>query len=55
MESHAGKTFMNSCLLNRNLTYKQIKALRALVDRLSLNIGWENGPERGLKTVSFTP
>ena len=22
---------------------------------LSLSVGWENGPERGLKTVSFNP
>ena len=28
------------------------KALTALVDRLSLGVGWENGPERELKTVS---
>ena len=26
-----------------------------LVGRLSLSVGWENGPERGLKTVSFNP
>ena len=32
-----------------------IKALTALVDRLSLNIGWGKCPERGLKTVSFNP
>ena len=32
-----------------------IKALTALVGRLSLTVGWENGPERGLKTVSFNP
>ena len=28
------------------------KALTALVGRLSLSVGWENGPE--LKTVSFS-
>ena len=32
-----------------------IKALRALVGRLSLSVGWENGPERRLETVSFNP
>ena len=30
-----------------------IKALTALVGRLSLSVGGENGPEQGLKTVSF--
>ena len=30
------------------------KALTALLDRFSLSEGWENGPERGLKTISFT-
>ena len=30
-----------------------IKAPTALMGRLSLSVGWENGPERGLKTVSF--
>ena len=33
----------------------KIKALTALVGRLSLSPGWENGPEWGLKTVSFNP
>ena len=28
-----------------------IKALTALVGRLSLSVGWKHGPERGLKTV----
>ena len=33
-----------------------IKALTALVGRLALSADWEvNGPERGLKTVSFNP
>ena len=31
----------------------QIKALSALVGRLSLSVGWENGPERELKTVTL--
>ena len=31
----------------------EIKALTALIDRLSLSVGWENGPEPGL--VSFNP
>ena len=31
----------------------RIKALVALVSRLSLSVGWKNGPERGLMTVSF--
>ena len=30
-----------------------IKALTALVGRLSLSVGWENGPERGRKTDSL--
>ena len=32
-----------------------MKALTALVSRLSLSVGWENGLERGFKTVSFNP
>ena len=32
-----------------------IKALTALVGQLSLSVGWENGPEQRLKTVSFNP
>ena len=32
---------------------KTIKALTALMGQLSLSEGWENGPELGLKTVSF--
>ena len=32
-----------------------IKALTALTDQLSLSVGWENGLEQGLKTVSFNP
>ena len=32
---------------------KKIKSLTALVGRLSPNVGWENVPERRLKTVSF--
>ena len=31
----------------------KIKALTALLGQLSLSVGWENGPERGLKTISF--
>ena len=34
---------------------QRIKALIALVGRLSLIVGWENGPEHGLKTASFNP
>ena len=37
------------------LCHQKIKALTALVGRLSLSVDWENGPERKLKTVSFTP
>ena len=44
---------------NRRNTTKRnsskIKALTALLGRLSLTVGWENGPERGLETVSFNP
>ena len=38
-----------------NTFTKAIKALKVLVGRLSLNVGWESGPERGRKTVSFNP
>ena len=34
---------------------EKIKALAALMGQLSLSVGWENGPERGLNTVSFNP
>ena len=33
----------------------QIKALTALEGRLSLSVGCENGPEKGLKTISCNP
>ena len=33
----------------------KIKALTTLMGRLSLTVGWENRPERGLKTASFEP
>ena len=33
----------------------EIKALTALVGRLSLSVSWEIGHERELKTVSFNP
>ena len=32
-----------------------IEALTARLGRLSLSVGWENGPEWGFKTVSFNP
>ena len=32
-----------------------IKALTALVGRLSMSVGWKNGPERGLTIASFNP
>ena len=35
--------------------FRLIKALTALVDRLSLRVGWKNGPERGFKNISFNP
>ena len=31
----------------------KIKALTALVGRLSLSVGWRNGPEQRLRTISF--
>ena len=31
----------------------KIKALIALVGQLFLTVDWENGPEQGIKTVSF--
>ena len=40
---------------NARTLFGGIKALTALVGPLSLSIGWENGFERGLKTVSFYP
>ena len=36
-------------------SFFNIKALTALVGRLSLSVGWENGPGQGLKIVSFNP
>ena len=42
-------------MFSYTLTPNLIKALTALVDRLSLIVSWENGHERGLKTVSFNP
>ena len=37
-------------------SYKhKIKALTALIGRLSPSIGGENTPEQGLKTISFNP
>ena len=42
-------------LLKTDLLQKAIKALTALVGRLSLSVGWENDPERGFRTVSFNP
>ena len=38
-----------------NRRTSRIKVMAALVGRLSLSIVWENGPERGMKTVSFKP
>ena len=35
-----------------SLSYTLIKAL---VVRLTLSVGWENGPERGLNIVAFNP
>ena len=35
--------------------FGNVRALTALLCRLSLSVGWENGPERGLKIVSFNP
>ena len=34
---------------------KIIKVLAALVGRLSLSLGWEHGPKRGLKLISLNP
>ena len=38
-----------------NFKKQQIKALTALMGRLSLSVGLENGSERGHKTVSINP
>ena len=38
-----------------HLSLLLIKALTALMGRLSLSVGWENGPDHELKTVSFNP
>ena len=43
------------CSILSGLIPRIIKALTALVGRLSLSVGWENGPKQGLKTVSFNP
>ena len=32
-----------------------MKALTALVNRLSLDVGWGNGPEQERKAISFDP
>ena len=37
------------------MTKLKIKALTALVGRLSLSVGWKKDPERGLKTISYKP
>ena len=42
-----------SITLGYSLTEHSIKALGARMGRLSLNVGWENDPERVLKTFSF--
>ena len=38
-----------------NQSTDSTKALTALVGQLFMNVGWENSPERELKTVSFNP
>ena len=48
------KTFKHYIHLHDLLSLK-IKALTALLGRLSLSVGLENGPEQGLKTVSSNP
>ena len=40
-----------NCTLIYNHSHK---ALTALVGRLSLSVSWGNGPERGLKTITFS-
>ena len=51
--------YLTSCVRGKEVTQErllhEIKALTALVDRLSLRVGWEDGPERELKTVSDNP
>ena len=49
-EADCGKIFLCHAYLQI-----KIKTLTALVGWLSLNVGWENGPEWGLKTISFNP
>ena len=44
---------MKNCKRGTVFGTVEIKALIALVDRLFLSVGWENGPEQ--KTVSFNP
>ena len=39
--------------LYRRRLLQVIKALTALMGRLSPNVSWKIGPERGLKSVSF--
>ena len=39
----------------KSLVTYLVKALTAMVGGCTLSVGWENCPERGLKTVSFNP
>ena len=45
----------SSVSYSRSLGGHKMKALTALVGRLSLTVGWNNGPKQGFATVSFNP
>ena len=54
MPTHLSRSCISVMPVNTKLSMlDKIKVLIALVGRLSLSVGWENGPELGLKTVSF--
>ena len=54
MQTHLSRSCISVMPVNTKLsTLDKIKVLTALVGRLSLSVGWENGPELRLKTVSF--
>ena len=42
-------------LMFKTIKMKQLEDKIEARTALSLSVGWENGPERGLKTVSFNP
>ena len=51
-QTHAHNTFAAASMCLECLL-ASMKALRSLLGRLSLSVGWANGPGRGRKIVSF--